>query len=834
MSQQPNFNDIIILDRYVTYGDRRIIFGNKTWEDFDREDYPREFNNINFNPNDGIETTLVLKSKQDTDNFEESTYLVVGDKTANKVYSRWFIMDATRLSKGMFSFKLRRDVVAEFISEDIGNTDYSPFYVEKGILPESSPLIVNSEGLSLNQIKVDEQKIYDEQDQFGWIVGYVAANHGSHNISVQINQGTLTTTTFTFMAAATGIDEADLIGMMTAPLNFTNGTVRFEGGFKLVGQEYPPYLFALEYDENLKEVLPGEHYSTWKYDHCIGELQSGDEENFLSDFATNLYSNTNAFKNAIQSAISLQNPGEKFYLKENLEKLRNYEGRYITYNGIVYRIHITGGAVSQHAQVDIHDNDVAYFNTALGNAFATARTRTGNDEVAEYLDWEMYLMPYSQIAASIQLEEVEAVGTTTYSFTLPTSVNQLNDAPYVMFAMPLTRCHVETLIGGNNVFSWTPDREISLRIAAKIATELDAELYDIQVLPYCPPLPGVAWNNDLLENEEGTEGVDYSFIKKTGDTGTAYSGLIFYCKTSNFSRTLRYISPVLTMKQKNMKIESQTDFYRLCSPNYNGVFEFNLAKNGGSVNYWNIDCTYKPFNPFIRVSPEFKFLYGQNYQDGRGLICGGDFSLPIVKDRWIEYEMNNKNFASIFSREIQNLEFTQEQERLREKILAVAGTVGGTTGGAVAGGKAGGAYGAIAGGLMGAGAGVVGGALDIALGEARRGETRQYAIDRFNLGLGNIKALPQSLTRTSTLNVINKIHPFVERYTCTDEEVKALENKITYDGMTVGKIATLNGFTSTYGGRNYFKGQLIKTFEIGYDAHFFDVLNEEFMKGVYI
>lgn len=834
MSQQPNFNDIIILDRYVSYGDRRIIFGNKTWEDFDREEFIREYKDINFNPNDGIETTLVLKSKQDTDNFEESTYLVVGDKTANKVYSRWFIMDATRLSKGMFSFKLRRDVVAEFINNNIGNTDYSPFYVEKGILPESSPLIVNSEGLSLNQIKVSEQKIYDfRRDKCGWIVGYIAANHGTVGpINTDVIQGTLDTTTFAAIASATGIDATDLEGMLTAPLNFTNGEIRFEFGFKLIGQDWPPYQADVTFGENLDGGTVGDWFSTWKYDHCLGEIPEGYEINFLTSLASGLGSNLTNFKSAIQSAISLQNPGEKFYLKSNLEALRQYEGEYILYNGTVYRIHITGGSVSQHAQVDIHDNDVAYFNTAVGDAFNDVRTASGNADTAEYEDWEMYLMPYSQIAASIELEEVEVVGTTTYSFTLPSSANHLNDAPYLMFAMPLSSIRVST----NNIVEDTPDRNISLKIASQIAIELGDKLYDIQVLPYCPPLPGVT-NMPLYFWNRGTESVDYSLIKKTSDSGSDYSGVIWYCKTSNFSRTIRSSlqqDVSLTMKQKNMKIESQTDFYRLCSPNYNGVFEFNLAKNGGSVNYWNIDCTYKPFNPFIRVSPEFKFLYGQNYQDGRGLICGGDFSLPIVKDRWIEYEMNNKNFASIFSREIQNLEFTQEQERLREKILAVAGTVGGTTGGAVAGGKAGGAYGAVAGGLMGAGAGVVGGALDIALGEARRGETRQYAIDRFNLGLGNIKALPQSLTRTSTLNVINKIHPFVERYTCTDEEVKALENKITYDGMTVGKIATLNGFTSTYGGRNYFKGQLIKTFETGYDAHFFEVLNEEFMKGVYI
>ena len=82
-----------------------------------------------------------------------------------------------------------------------------------------------------------------------------------------------------------------------------------------------------------------------------------------------------------------------------------------------------------------------------------------------------------------------------------------------------------------------------------------------------------------------------------------------------------------------MKIDSQTDFYRLVSPNYQGSFDFNVARNGGRVEGFIADCTYKPYTPYIRVAPQFAWLYGTEYGDARGLICSGDFSIGFYTDK---------------------------------------------------------------------------------------------------------------------------------------------------------------------------------------------------------
>lgn len=80
----------------------------------------------------------------------------------------------------------------------------------------------------------------------------------------------------------------------------------------------------------------------------------------------------------------------------------------------------------------------------------------------------------------------------------------------------------------------------------------------------------------------------------------------------------------------SMKVSNECDKYRLCSPNWSNFFDFSLAKNGGTVMSFNVDCSYKPFSPYIHINPDFKGLYGRDFNDARGLICGGEFSLPQV------------------------------------------------------------------------------------------------------------------------------------------------------------------------------------------------------------
>ena len=131
----------------------------------------------------------------------------------------------------------------------------------------------------------------------------------------------------------------------------------------------------------------------------------------------------------------------------------------------------------------------------------------------------------------------------------------------------------------------------------------------------------------------------------------------------------------------NVKVKSQTELVRLVSPNYSSFFDINVQYNKG-INYFNIDCFYKPYQPYIHVNPDFNGLYGKDFDDVRGLICGGDFSITLTNDAWSTYQLNNKNYQAIFDRNMQSLELNNNVQKMNEIASAIAGTFQGVAAGA--------------------------------------------------------------------------------------------------------------------------------------------------------
>ena len=214
------------------------------------------------------------------------------------------------------------------------------------------------------------------------------------------------------------------------------------------------------------------------------------------------------------------------------------------------------------------------------------------------------------------------------------------------------------------------------------------------------------------------------------------------------------------------KINNECDFMRLTSPNYNGMFEFKKTKLKDGLQTINVDCTYKPISPYIKLNPNlFNSLYSnKDYNDSTGLMCAGDFSIPMLSDAMVNYELQNRNYQAIFNRQLQNLDVNQqiakEQQQFQGIVGMIAGPLTGGVGGAVAGAKAG-PYGAIAGAVVGTGLGtaasIIGYQKDREWLEKQQYEARDFAVDQFQYQLGNIQALPQSVTKSSPLSFNNKV-----------------------------------------------------------------------------
>lgn len=406
-----------------------------------------------------------------------------------------------------------------------------------------------------------------------------------------------------------------------------------------------------------------------------------------------------------------------------------------------------------------------------------------------------------------KLEKEELSTNAGFSISMPASRPHLNDAPYDMFCMPY------------GTYDNLGDKDFYMKAATAIMAALNvgssAELYDVQLLPFSPALSTTTMTD----------------IKDASDK---VIGKVYWATESSFSKTILLDQPIGV---DNKKIDNICNKYRLVSPNYSGQFEFTAAANNG-ISGFKVDCTYIPINPYIRVAPLFGGLYGKEFNDARGLICGGDFSLPVVNSAWVSYQQNNKNYQAIFDRQISNMEFNNDISRTMDRINAVTGTISGATSGAMAGSMVG-PWGAAAGAVVGTAASGIAGITDITINESIRQENMSYTKDRFKLGLGNIQAQPYSLSKTTAFTANNKIFPILEYYTCSEREKLAVASQIAQYSMNVGIIGTLQEYISNswsykdIQARKYIRGVFTQIKGINDDFHLLNTINQELQRGIY-
>ena len=186
----------------------------------------------------------------------------------------------------------------------------------------------------------------------------------------------------------------------------------------------------------------------------------------------------------------------------------------------------------------------------------------------------------------------------------------------------------------------------------------------------------------------------------------------------------------------------------------------------------------------------------------------------------------------MFDRQIKNMDVQNDINRQGALAQLIASPITGGAAGAAAGAQVpGGIGGAAALGAAGAVGGLATAGIDYANTLKMMEENRQYAIDMYGYKLQNIQAIPTSLTKTSALTYNTRVWPFIEYYTCTEDERTALKDKIKYNGMTIMKVSQLRNYL--LGQDNFYKGKLIRL-NIKVDSHMAYEIYNELNKGVYL
>ena len=755
---------------------------------------------FDFNPNDNITTEIIANDVS----FHPDYFLLLDEN--QDIVQRWFVMEQKRNRQGQWIYYLRRDLLADSYNDLLE----APMFVEKGIIEDAnSPLLLNNEDSRVNQIKKEEILLKDLSN-CAWLVMYlkkgILGNSGigpdqDGKIPIDIGDDN----PYVYLTLTTPITSWSFYSYITSNYRVTKDLD-----------------FNVFYQDELASWL--ERY--FKYTMPVNNpTQSFTAPAFLNN--SNLVTNDLPFmlKNKLDAqfrpnASILKTQAENAFSYRYTDDLSVYDGKIIKDStGKYFKVTVYEYSAGTQDQTVTTTNAPILKNTLDGLWLATGETETPNNEAFTITE------TYSNLR--IILEEISAFET-VLDFGAFQGKGTTDSPLFDVVCMPYGNIRI-TAQGGLIDINTNATRSMSL--INSLAVSLTSQnVLDIQILPYCP------LQNLLSENRISLKYLSESAVQGVHDNNT--TDLLLVADSVNFTfdieKEITPPAPSVSVREAfYKKFVNDCVVTRLCSPNYNGVFEINLVKNGGSIRKFNVDVTLRPFNPYIHVNPDFNYVYGRDFNDARGLVCGGDFSIGMINDNWALYEIQNKNYQAIFDRQIQNLDFNNAIARQESLIGSIAGTLGGTAGGAMAGGMAGGPYGAIAGAVIGGGLSAVGGVLDYMNLEKRQQEMRNFAIDNYNLNLGNVRALPYSITRTSAYTYNNKLFPFVEIYSCTEIEEQAYYRKLEFNGMTIGIIDTISFYRSG-DNSNYFRAKLIRTNDVSEDTHYVQAINEELLKGVFI
>lgn len=577
-----------------------------------------------------------------------------------------------------------------------------------------------------------------------------------------------------------------------------NSFTFLDGYVYVTNTQYSSSPFASKFvlDEYANQTNLGN--STSKGDYKYTD-QNGTLKSYIQSNGINLAYNI-ATKHSLYDGISSDS---------NYNSLLKEEGKVVRYGTDFYRI---GTKVETHERTYriTEDKDGEYLLTYLTNfmkGFAGYKSGTPYFEI--YIKYNSLRLTKTPI--------VEGEYTVNYPAKTEHFINK--SAPFDVFCIPYAD-DMKIKVGIKEVQA---NKQFAMSIASELSRNLGGYCYDIQLLPYCP-MTGYKVTDNVFDINSGNAKRRTAIMR--GDE-TVY--WMFWSTSNEKSFTIQH-----PIQVSNKKIQNQCEIYRLCSPNYNGQYQFNVAKNEG-VDYFNVDITYLPVSSYIHVVPNLKGLYGNYSNDSSpiGLICKGEFSINSVKEQYIQFMQNNKNYENIFRAEINTNDKSHE---LKVEQSRIANWLGAAATGLQIGAFSQGAVGA----GLGVGAGIatgIAGEVDINYGNKLYELNKKYKQDVHNYQLDNIKAMPNSLSKVTSYTKNNQLFVVLEKYDATDKEKEAVAQNVIDYSMNVGVIGkpidyvyndwSYNGNTS----RGYFKAQLIKIDLNTY--HESDAISTELARGVY-
>ena len=533
----------LLLLHYNNYFNRIIKKEDTVAKYMNADAHYRVASNINFNPGDGVNTSIVLGCGANGSLFdvEEFDYLVAYEIVDNVsvIRSRWFILEQDRKRSGQYELTLKRDVIADNYNDVVN----SPIFLEKGFINDvNDPLLYNSESMNLNQIKQVEIPLKDET-QSGWVVGYIPSDafpkvepaydrvekKVTIPMSADITVDSLSAWNYWQYCSANPNYKfmADNAGKRKVTVKIRSQKVWASSGrtarCDMVTANYTFYPNSSDsgtysqVNSGFIENSSGSwNFPQWYQDYGPVTFSQGTINSSICGKIFDPVRNNSAFNTALNAILGNGiNIGDTSALRKLQDKIildsstNTYYRISVITTSASNPITVTSSVSGGQAALAALKNAMYYPNGAGGSLQGEYATFTASNSSTSY---------------AVQLTNV---GVSLY-VDLNSDRAHLNDAPYDMFCIPFS----DTLKLKYGDTQFTCSKNVALSMATEIAKDLGTKsVYDVQLLPYCPNRTLIVKSSSPSSVLDLT-GVKYDLIKESV-TNNPKSAVI-WCTESTF------------------------------------------------------------------------------------------------------------------------------------------------------------------------------------------------------------------------------------------------------------------------------------------------------------
>lgn len=779
--------------------------------------------------------------------------------------SRYFVTqfsafrgDTQEEDSAQFSVSLARDVLVDFADK----YKDKQFKCTRGYLndEEWSPLLVQPEGISPNQIKVKQTNLRMWDGDTNWLTIFydskgVKKGSSEEYEPIELKFDYVPKSQYTLNQLQNDFKE---VGIVVPDSGLFNKIIGTSG-------------FAFE-NYNYKTVVQSYNSATITGETILFNNNSDISAN-IRFYGSGGTRNETFTANNSQSVSSIYNKlNNQYGVDIDVTSLYNKYNNTIVGNKIC-KVEIVDNRGGTGDELQVSNDDI---KTILEFTQVSLRNHIGG-----LMDTGIIVNNYGTVKRAgnrVLNVSFQNVSVETYTMKLPIGIT-LTEANVGCVSIPFGEN--TQLIVGENTYSLSVNTIFSL--GNKGFTSVGSLIYDVQLLPYCP----VNYLSSEHTNQEPTNDLtisDFSMLSSV-PIKNSKDEAVYYGFTIEASSGSMYVKHPIT--SKNLKMDSITKMYRLVSQNHQQAYEFNPVNNNG-ISYFFVEYTVKPNNTIFRICPIFNenSLNGGNYRDVRGLVWSSGFSLPQVKDQWVEYQLQNSTYQEMFDRSI---EYESVTNSIRNTQAWTSLAIGGVTSiaqGAMGAGLAFGAYnkgmniwnaknamfkdyvsknsyydsdgnqvlpkdfmlqslnlyaqkpsfGNTASSILAAsGASGLGGVLSGIAGQIAnqklQREAIQYKKDQFALQNQAIQARPNTFASGTEYSILNAKKAYIEEYDCTPTEKSLIQYYLYMNSYAVNSLGLIEQFLRP-SDMTMLQGSFWFFDDI--PAQIGNYINEQFSTGVYI